>query len=278
MKVIIQKPDLDTCLTALILRVGHDDEVVFVRGDASTEDLNDPMVLCIEAGGSGETGRNNFDHHDPQRYYPPACRQAYEYKGLQDDFLNRLVEYVCMVDERNQEHPPVPFPSLSNIFSGMLLCERKTVKQFWEGLKLLDKVLTEKIDPFGTMPDLEEWRAFGTAKKQNMDRLNSIYENAGYYQSLSGKKVCFSESEIIGGIGALYHNGCEVAIMLNNAFGDPPVRKYTIAGNGVAVSHLLAHFNALEPGWGGRETIIGSPRTGSTLDKDTVIDLTIRNL
>jgi len=81
MKVVIQQADLDTSLTALILGVSPDDEVVAVQAKAAPEDLAHRDVLCIECGGSGQTDLNNFDHHDSAVSLPPACRQAFAITG-----------------------------------------------------------------------------------------------------------------------------------------------------------------------------------------------------
>jgi hypothetical protein len=278
MKILIVKPDLDTCLAALILGATSNDEVFVVREGAPETALSDPAVICIEAGGSGRIDRNNFDHHDPVAYYPPACQQAYIHRGRKNDRMERLVEYVCMIDERQQGLPPVAFPSLSNIFSGMLLLERNPLAGFRRGLELLDKVWSDGIDPFASMPDIEEWQAYREEKLKNTNLFNEIRASAVYCQSRNGRKIGFLEWDGIGGSNALYSEGCSVAILLNNAFGEPPVRKYTIAGNGVAVAILLPVFDALEKGWGGRECIIGSPGNGSVLDKEKIIDLVIENL
>jgi hypothetical protein len=75
------------------------------------------------------------------------------------------------------------------------------------------------------------------------------------------------ETEVIGALGALYGRGCQIAIAYSPRFGNPPVPKYTIAGNGVRVDSLLQLLNEREAGWGGpaHGTIIGSPRVGSKL-------------
>lgn len=273
MKVIIQKTDLDTCLTALIMGVSESDEIIASRGDASPEDLNNPAILCIEAGGSGRPGFNNFDHHDPERYFPPACQQAFDYKGFKDKKLKRLVEYVCMVDDRIQEHPSIEFPSLSNIFSGMLLVERNPVSQLFKGIGILKKVLDMDIDPFGTMPDIEEWKVYKEAKNINQEKVLEVMGKAEYFKSKNGLKIGYIESDFIGGIGALYSQGCDIVIMYNPKFGEPPVPKYTIAGNNKKVSNLLDEFDKIEGGWGGREMIIGSPRNGTRLSQEEVKEL-----
>jgi hypothetical protein len=283
MKVSISKPDLDTCLTALILGVIESDEIIVTNGEAPEADIMDPSVLCIEAGGSGLVHLGNFDHHDPDKYFPPACRQAYEHsqsavRKRLSGRVERLVEYVCMVDDRSGTGSNAEFPSLSNIFSGMLLTQRNPVFQFFSGIEILDKVLALNIDPFETMPDIDEWRHYKAAKIENQQRLEEVLKRAEYYNTRSGCKVGFVETGFIGGIGTLYAQGCDVVIMYNSSFGDPPVRKFTIAGNNKKVSHLLEHFDKIEPGWGGRETIIGSPREGTIVEKGDVIAITIKGL
>ena len=99
MKVIIQKPDLDTCLTAMVLGIEGTEDIMVSRGEAPAEALNDPAVVCIEAGGSGQVQLNNFDHHNTPSYFSPACRQALEQRSVRDVKVQRLVDYVCMVDE-----------------------------------------------------------------------------------------------------------------------------------------------------------------------------------
>lgn len=69
-----------------------------------------------------------------------------------------------------------------------------------------------------------------------------------------------------------------MVIMFNPSFGSPPATKYTIAGNNKKVSHLIEHFDKIESGWGGRETIIGSARRGSFLSKEKVLSVVIERL
>ena len=272
MKVIIQKPDLDTCLAGLILRVGKDDDISVLAGNAPEEYISNPQVICIEAGGSGKTDLNNFDHHDTEEKLSPACRQAFMMRKIDAPEMKRLVEYVCMVDEiPPPNRPKIPFPSLSNIFSGMLFSVKDARGQFLNGLEILQAVLDMKIDPFATMPDIPEWRIYREAKDKNIAVLATDLINAEYFTSDSGRKLAYLESNSIGGIGSLYANGCEAVILFSPAYGNPPVTKYTIAGNNLNVYNLLESFLILEPGWGGRETIIGSPRSGTNLKKEEVL-------
>ena len=278
MRVIISKPDLDTCLTGLIMGVEPEDEVFAVRGNTRAADLKDPQVLCIEAGGSGAVGQNNFDHHDVDFYFPPACVQAYEYTGNRDKNLKRLVEYVSMVDENINDHPPISFPSLSNLFSGMLFIEKGAVKQFFAGLKILRIILKEGMDPFSRIPVIPQWEPYIMAKMANMKHLKDMLNHAEFYTSRSGLRIGYCEQDAIGGIGTLYQQGCQVVVLYSERFGNPPVRKCTIAGNKVRINYLRDAFNEKEKGWGGRKTILGSPKWGTFLNKQDILKIVLQGL
>ncbi|MEI6154530.1 MAG: hypothetical protein WCQ90_10630, partial [Deltaproteobacteria bacterium] len=211
-------------------------------------------------------------------FFSPACLQAYEYKVIKDERLERLVRYVCMVDDRAEERQAIPFPSLSAIFSGMLLAETDPLKQFHDGVEMLKIVLKDDVNPFSAMPDIPEWADYRKAKEINTEKLKNIQEETVLYNSKNGLRIGYLESEAIGGIGFLYEQGCDVVIMHNPSFGNPPVIKFTIAGNKKKISHLLKYFDTIESGWGGRNTIIGSPRTGTTLKPEIVIGIVKDNL
>ena len=276
-----RKADLDTCLTALILGVTADWQIHAGCGDAAAALRADPAVCCIEAGGSGQVCSGNFDHHDPHHYWPPACQQALAYSGSADPAITRLVEYVSAIDEaRPLTH--IQFPSLSTIFSGMLLCESDPERQFFMGIKILATLLECAIIPYDTMPDLPEWRAYRHAKVCNRIRLSDILTTAEYRRSERGTVVGIvrfpRDGGVRGGLKTLYDSGAQAVLLYDPTFGSPPVHKFTIAGNGVHVAAILPDLNRLEDGWGGRETIIGSPHSGSMLPCDAVVDLLIRRL
>jgi hypothetical protein len=128
------------------------------------------------------------------------------------------------------------------------------------------------------MPDREEWREYRKAKEENLRMVQEVLAAAEYRTAKNGMKVGYVQSSFIGGIGTLYQQGCHAAILFNPSFGQPPVRKFTIAGNGINISHLLGHLLKMEEGWGGRNTIIGSPRHGSTLSVEKVLDLVLKCL
>ncbi len=274
MKVVIQQVDLDTALTALILGVSEEDQILVARGGASPADLADPAVLCIEAGGSGQVHLNNFDHHDPQGPKEPACRQAFALKGG-DPHLARLVDYVACIDTDPRGLPPTGFPTLSDVFSGMRLVVADPREQLRRGLAILWTVLSEGLDPFAPMPEKPAWQAYIEAKRTNDEALKVIPDKASIVVSKEGRRIGFLETEIIGALGALYQIGCHVAVVYHPRFGDPPVPKITIGGNGVVIAHLAPILNAMEPGWGGPAsgTILGSPRTGTRLTLQEVVEI-----
>ena len=277
-RVVIQKPDMDTCLTGLILGVTGEDRLEVMRGEALEVQLDDPDVLCIEAGAGGWTERNNFDHHIPGRYLPAACVQAYRASGMDDSALLRLVEYVSAIDEGKPMEKRSEYPHLSSVFSGMLITLKGPAERFYRGMEIFRTVLEKNIDPFATMPGLAEWEEYIVAKDENSLRLQEVLQHAEAFETDGGLRAAFLENSFIGGIGALYSEGYRVVILYNSAFGEPPVRKYTIASDSEPVENLLPRLNELEVGWGGRQLIIGSPRTGSILPPEVVIKTVLRNL
>jgi hypothetical protein len=282
MRVVIEQVDMDTCLTGLILGVSAADRVEVVRGGACPQDLADPSVLCIEAGGSGQVDRSNFDHHNTSLPLAPACRQALEASGRDEPALRRLVDYVAAIDVAGpQALGPAPgFPTLADVFSGMRLSIKDPADQLKAGLTIFATVFREGLDPFGVMPERPEWKNWIEAKRREDEGLARARADAEVFASRSGRKVGFLQTEYFGALGVLYELGCEVAVAYNPRFTPPsggePIPKYTIGGNhGVRVDHLLPRLNALEPGWGGpaHGTIIASPRSGSRLDPNEVKEL-----
>lgn len=280
MKVFIRKPDLDTCLTSIIMGVRESDDLVVVRENAPFHALADREVLCIEAGGSGLVHLNNFDHHSRSKQLPPACYQAYMLRcsDTRNRSLEKLVSYVVMVDTADPHAPFIAFPSLSNIFSGMCLVSQDYRVQFREGLAIIAKGLEAGLDPFSPVPDIVEWREWRRAKEENTRQLREDCTHATFFESRNGLRVGFLESKAYGGFGYFYRQGCDVAILFNPTFGDPPVRKYTIASQKKRVADLLPDFDIIEPGWNGQPKIIGSPGNGSCLSEKEVLSLVLASL
>ena len=277
-RAVFCKPDLDTCLAALILGLGPGSgaPVENVADKAPARYLDDPAVACLECGGAGRVKESNFDHHDCPDPLPPACRQAAEFAAAASKDLLQLIDYVCQVDAG--PYPFVPFPSLSSVFSGMLLVEKDPVARFNAGVAMLEVVLDQGRDPFETLDILPEWSLYVREKEKNSRELAADFESASFHRSKVGRKVGFLKSTRFGGAGGLYARGCQVAVLYHPTFGDPPARKYTVAGDGVHVYRVARRLGRIEPGWGGTATIVGSPRTGSRLEPEFVLETVLNCL
>ena len=77
-KVYVGKIDLDVIGCGYILGISRKDEVVTVRGQAPQEVLENPEIVCIECGGSGQVELLNFDHHGSNAPRKSATLQAFE--------------------------------------------------------------------------------------------------------------------------------------------------------------------------------------------------------
>lgn len=277
MKVVIYQVDMDTALTALILGVSPDDEIMVTRGEVNPEYLANSQVICIEVGGSGEVKKNNFDHHNTNLDLPPTCVQAFEAKGGTDK-LKKLVEYAATIDVDPTKLPKFSgsdMLNLSYVFSGMRLLVKEPKEQLIEGMEIFKKVLQMRLDPFGVMPEEPEWEEYIKVKRKQRQNIERTKKDAKIFSSKSGLKIGYLETEFIGAPGVLYGIGCQVAIAYSPEFGNPPRQKFTISGNGIRVDLLLPILDELEPDWGGPShgTIIGSSREGTKLKPKEIIEI-----
>lgn len=271
--VVIQKPDLDTCLAGYLLGAGAVADLRVVRDRATPAELADPAVLCLECGGSGRVGEGNFDHHDTADPLPPACAQAFARAGG-DAATARLVEYVAAVDTATLPPTGSPPPYLTGIFAGMALSTPGAAAQFRAGLALLATVLARGLDPFGTLPALDEWQPWLAAKATNDAAVEAAaLAGARFFATASGLPLGYVETDFRGAPAALYRRGCRVVVAYSPRFGDPPAPKFTIAARDLRLDAARDALNEREPGWGGpaHGTILGSPRGGTTLTPDEVI-------
>lgn len=280
-RVILQQVDLDTCLTGLLLGVRTSDRVTVAQEGATSAELATPDVLCIEAGGSGDTERNNFDHHDRGGTWPPACVQALRIVGsARSPAMERLVAYVSAVDLGagvGERRPADERPGLSGVFSGMRLSVDDPKEQFFEGMRLLRTVVREDLNPFGPMPRRPEWEPYVDAHRRERASLESMMRSAERFTTCGGYAAGFLRTDRIGALGALYALGCDIAIAYAPRFRPPAggasIRKFTIGGrDGLRVDELLDSLAEHEAGWGGpaNGTIIASPRRGTGLDPEDV--------
>ncbi|NQU78127.1 hypothetical protein HQ544_05515 [Candidatus Falkowbacteria bacterium] len=310
--VRVGKIDLDTCGATFLLGISREEKVVVVRGEAASSDLNDGEVICIEVGGSGQMALNNWDHHaeDGPKHSAtsqvgyclakPECFCGAFHWGIveEEDLRNTceakwvsggsyevasLIGYINLLDTkgpeaiRQQTGGDVLFPTLSDVFAGMLLTERDPVEQLHKGVELLRDVLATGQNPWGTISGFD---SYALAKAGNNRRVAEAVEQAEWQTTASGLKLAHLETDFFGAPGALYGVGAKVVVAYSPHFGSARVPKFTVAGNGVRVDAVLAELNARESGWGGPPTgtIIGSPRDGSTLTLSVVVDIVRKGL
>lgn len=264
-KVLFNKADMDTVLTGFLCKVSEDMSLSCVYR-ATDDELWNPEILCIEVGGTGLTHLHNFDHHNPEKYFPPACKQAYEYFGYNDPILETIVKYVSMVDDGIVVN--VEPPSLSNIFSGMLLTITEPVDQFITGLYIFKWIYENRINPFQSLPDVQKWKSFYEARLKNFLQLKQDSRNIISFKTRSGYQCRVLVTTAVGGFNFLYGTGCEIGILYN-----PEKGKYTIGSDKLDLTELLKKFQSIEDGWGGRNKIFGSPYNGSKLSMDEIIEI-----
>jgi len=277
-KVMMEKPDMDTCLTALLLGVSDRHAIEVCPEGAGLDDLFDRETLCIECGGSGLIHLNNFDHHGDVNL-PPACIQALTRTLTHKTVMLRLVDYVGRLDIGAFFPRPSIFPSLSHIFSGLRLIEVGNLNQFIRGIDMLRQVLDQGLDPYGPMPVPDKWQPYMEAKKCNLSTVEKSMETAQFFQTDKGRKIGVLEHTGIGGTGNLFAKGCDIALLHHSCFGEPSVSKYTIASRNVRVYSLVQRFKIIETGWGGHPYIIGSPRgKGTILSTQMIIRMIVKYL
>lgn len=266
---------MDTCLTALIQGVSRSDRVYVFETEAPGSMIWDPNTTCIETGGAGLVHLNNFDHHDSSAHLPPACIQALERRGVKDSDLICLARYVADVDLGRALPEKIEYPSLSNLFSGMRLTEKNFLEQFFKGIEILKTVLEKSIDPFSPMPRLDQWVPYIAAKTQNWNKaVQCMAKNSRYFTTLKGTQVGYCRQPYIGGFGHLFQSRCTVGILFHSNFGPNGIPKVTIAARDKNLTAFASVLNRTDPGWGGHERIIGSPRKcGTRLSETQLLDI-----
>jgi len=209
------------------------------------------------------------------------------------------------------------FPFLSDVITGMMLLEKDPREQLHKGVEILrileasddwDSMFHKKYTFFvdnetnirgetqpwvkGPYPEIlpifgpinlevfPEFKPFIAAKLENRKQVSLAIRGAQWGKTAAGLRLGWLETDFIGATGALYGNGAQIVVVYSRHYGPDKVSKFTIAGNGIKVNGVLPELNAREPGWGGPSTgtIIGSPREGSNLSLEEVVEIVRRNL
>ncbi len=275
--IVIHKIDLDTVLATLLYTANKPCTPLCLSGSASSAQLRSRDYVCIECGGSGQIDRLNFDHHHPDQFFPPACRQVYDYFQQKTVYMDQLVTYACEVDEcRCQvqgEHP-----SLSNMFSGMLLTIPDNPNRLRVGQRMLHECITEEIDPYSISPLPLAWLNFHKAKIDANENLAEDMRYTKFYTTARGSRIGYLQSQYPGGSKTLYNRGCDIVILHRKDYPRKHLHQYTIGTQYIPLAEVIEAMNKREEGWGGRANIIGSPYVGSELTPATVIQTVIKSL
>lgn len=273
--VVIRKIDLDTSVAAWLLGVEGDGRILVRPGGALPVELADPHVLCIEAGGSGDVSRSNFDHHEPDGPKSPAAIQAFRARGLRDPYLGRLAGYTAAVDLGIclRRWPGV---SLSSLASGIRLVLPTEEARLRTILALLTTFVNERLDPFAPVSPRREWVPFVDARRRARAGLQADLWRLRRYRSVRYGVVGVLITPHIGALGAVYAEGCDIAVAFDR---DPDLgpSKCTIGSRGISLHWLSGALQRLERGWGGpaHGTVLGSPTAGTSLGLDRVLSLAI---
>lgn len=288
LSIRVGKIDLDTIGAAWILGVKSGDDVQVLRGNATTEDLADSSVICIEVGGSGQVEMNNFDHHGAgSEDLLSASFQALSAVACENQVTSGIVEYIDILDRKGPEEirsfSSGAAPFLSDIVSGIFLTKRSPLEQLFEGIRFLEILNESQIDPFGSVKELvekhSELAVYAEAHEQNKLMITKALDEAKWGETASGLKMAWLETSFFGAMGALYAHGAQVAVAFNPNMNG--VRKFTVAGNGgIKVNSILPLLEAVENGWGGpgTGTILGSPKDGSNMSLLEVVEIVRENL
>ncbi|MFA6549416.1 MAG: hypothetical protein WCT39_05775 [Candidatus Margulisiibacteriota bacterium] len=267
-EVLFGKVDLDALTVGLVMGITPcDQNLRSLKGSAKAEEIADPAVLCIECGGSGQTDKNNFDHHPSdgeKKIDLSAAAQALER-------LARLVRYVDEVDRGIRHDTGCQFPSLVQLIAGMKLIIKDPEEQMRKGLAVLRAVVQSGLDPYGCMEKITSWipeaETWISEKREHEKRFKEVLDKAIWFTTITGIKVAAVSTTWIGAPGALYGYGAHAVIALNPEFeqGGVKYRKFTVAvhrDTGLNLFSAIENLNALEKGWGGptHGTIIGSPQ------------------
>jgi len=276
MKIIMsEKIDLDSCMTAAIILGVESPEIEIVDELATGAQLENAAIACIECGWSGDTQRNNWDHHfyapsgtRTEPNLPPACIQAAQEKlPVIPSVVKAIGEWDLGKTVNNFEHPEI-----KDIFSGMLLSIKNVKKQAITGIKLCRKWLA---GDFQLSPEEVEWKRI--IKEEYSKKVEAEWKKVEFMDTLGGRAIAYVKSPFWGTLQEIQKRIDEEDIVVVQ---NPETNKVTIALNANGPEEMNLKLvcdllNKIDPGWGGPISgkIIGSPHSGTKLDFNDILDV-----
>lgn len=267
-RVLVGKIDLDTVAACFIAQVTREDEVEVVGCiQVAKEDLENPNILCIGVGGSGRRYLNNWDKGKGSS----ITRQMWEQGGCNITFpggtwqVETLIDYIegslSVKKPRQKEAKDSQFfPTLLDIFEGMLLSTRGEVEKLHCGVGILRTLVRKGLDPFGLMPEDNIWFDYSQAKARYNREVRKLKKQAQWTTTSSGFSMVSVESDFLKAAYILLHKlGAQIAVVLNPRYRlrSREMRMFTISSNNIELNTLLPELNSQERGW----KIIGNGKT-----------------
>ena len=188
---------------------------------------------------------------------------------------------------------------LTGVFSGMMsLYNDSPVRQFISGCSIMYQAL-RKIDPFesvpmrGTKEEITEWTPYIESRIETRNERGKVSRCISYHRTNGGKRVGFVNTSYMAATGAVYSQGCNIAVIVNpqrfitGEDGQPKsIRKVIISTNDATIAandipRLVRLLNELEPGWGMSKEgyVLGSSQDDSCeLGVETVLNLIKKEL
>lgn len=278
--VCLRKPDLDTVAAGFLAGVRPGLHPVLPCGGNAPETLLDnPAVLCIECGGSGQTSRLNLDHHGEGSVLPTAAEQALRLFRRDSPRMHALAEYTAFIDSAGQRGKKPPYAAnanLSALMSGVLLAHAEPAAAFQAGLKVLRQWAGTQAPPWdlsGLERHFPLWRSCLEARAAMKAALLAESKNIVCFATAIGPGLALCS--IRYGVHGLLRDAGGKARLAARA-GSP--LRYSISVDPENIHwlrSLAARLNAADPGWGGPAggSIVGSPFSGSRLEIQSVMTL-----
>jgi len=269
---------LDSCKTAAIL-IGDsnpENHKITLVDLAIPDKLGNENIACIECGGTGDITKNNWDHH----YY--SCTQNTQLDGSpvikRTLYFDRSVACTQAAQVKLKSIPPVVKaienwtfginyhfvfkPEIPDIFSGMLLSTKDTMKQVITGIKLCQKWLKED---FSYSKEEEKWMK---TKKKYDKIISDLVENVELIETRGGEELAYIWTSFDGAAQGIQNRlGVDIVVV-----GDLTSGKITITLDPEEeerwdVELLCNLLNRLNPGWHRRHAwnVIESPPKWITL-------------
>lgn len=286
------KADLDTVAAAALILNELPENIYVLMNNAEEKSLNHSSCLCLECGGDGLCSLNNFDHHEKSEL-PCAAVQAFNEYNCSEKYRN-LVNYVEYIDTGRGSFTSLSVDdsccSISGLFSGMLSLYKSEITRFKKGFEFFKRIMEMPevlANPLAVPVDDPVLSRYYKAKNKITDALNK--EQDKIVKVDCAVPTMYLKTQLPGVHGLIHKLGAVISIAVNANTGKISIS--SIPGYENLVESFEKELNyeeeknnsepiASDSGnrWGGHSSmgIIGSPRNGSCLEFNQIIDIICR--